>query len=420
MKALHRKAAAALLTAAVMTLSSCSLKRTIVFNSRRDIVTPTTISFSWWGSEARNTYTLEGLSIFESDSNNTLAVRPFPYDFEGYKSNLDALVSCGKECDLMQLNSAWVDTMVNDSNTLYDLNELRDYIDLSNYTAEQLSYCTYNGKLYGLPTSLNAISFFHNTFVYASYKMNPPKTWNDLFKAAEKMSKDGIYVLEANNKHYWMLCIAHEEQMTGKAAFEDGFDKGNVISMMSFYKELRDKGVIPTKAYSKELFFEGKCASEAMWVSDAEFYAEPLNENGGILQISDVLTIDGAKRSGWYLKPNQVYSIKKDTEHPAETAKLLNFLVNDSRMAKLQGTEKGIPLSKSALEVLEASNMLTGASYEAGEFINNNIDRYALMPTQIEESERYEAFFEQFMLYDAGEKTIDQAADDFIALYPFK
>ncbi|MBR1724834.1 MAG: carbohydrate ABC transporter substrate-binding protein [Ruminococcus sp.] len=412
-------AAAALMTAAVMTLSSCSFKHMIVMQSRRDISVPTTISFSWWGSEARNSYTLEGIRTFEKDYDSRLEVHSFPYDFEGYKSNLDALVRSGKEYDIMQLNSSWVQSLTQDYDALYDLNELSDYIELSNFSDEQLSYCTVDGKLCGLPTSLNALTFYHNTLLYANYELNPPTTWDELFAAAEVMSPDGVYVLESNVKHYWIMSIAHEEQLTGRSAFGDGFDAENVVSMMEFYKSLRDEKVIPTETYTKELFFEGGCASEVMWVSDAEFYAEPLNSQGGLLQVGSCLKSDDQKRTGWYVKPNQVYSIKKSTEHPEEAAQLLNFLVNDSRMAKLQGTEKGIPLSSSALEVLEANNMLNGASYEAGKLINDNISSYELMPAQLEETERYEAFFEQFTLFDSGEKTAQQAAEDFVAEYPF-
>ncbi len=419
MRKLPFSAAAALLTAAVMTLSSCSLKRTIVANSRREITIPPSISFSWWGSETRNSYTLKGIKIFEEDNGNTLEVQPYAYDFEGYKSNLDALVSCGKECDLMQINSSWLRPMVEEKDALYDLNELNEYIALNNYTAEQLSYCTIDGKLYGLPTSLNAITFYHNNAIYAKYALNPPETWDDLFTAAELMSPDGIYVLESYPKHYWIMLIAHEEQLSGISSFGACFGRNNVISMMNFYKELRDKKVIPTEDYTKELFFDGRCASEALWVSDADYYAEPIKEHNGLLEIGKCISSPDQKRIGWYVKPNSVYSIKKDTEYPEETASLLNFLVNDSRMAALQGTEKGIPLSKSALEVLEGNKLLKGAAFEAGKLINDNIADYELMPAAMEDTERYEAFFEQYLLFESGKKTVEEAADDFIAEYPF-
>ena len=462
MNTLHTRSAAAIMTAAVMTLSSCSLKRSIVANSSREIVVAPTISFSWWGSETRNSYTLHGLTIFEQDTGDTLEVVPYPYDFDGYKSNLDALLRCGKECDLMQLNSFWLKPMVEEYDALYDLNELKDYIALQNYSAEELSYCTIDGKLYGIPTSLNAVTFYHNNAVYAKYGIKPPETWEDLFAAAKVFSPHNVYVLESHPKHYWLMLIAHEEQITGKASFDDGFDSENIISMMQFYKELRDQKVIPVEDYNRDMFIDGKCASEALWVSDADYYAVPVSEHRGLLQVGaplctqETLEFVEQKReetekkneeggqnntsphrsspvpdeetqqyeklmfAGWYVKPNQVYSIKKNTEHPEETASLLNFLVNDSRMAELQGTEKGVPLSRSALEVLEGNGMLKGTSYEAGKLVNDNLTYFRQMPDEIEETERYEAFFEQYMLFENGEKTVEQAADDFIALYPFK
>ena len=54
-----------------------------------------------------------------------------------------------------------------------------------------------------------------------------------------------------------------------------------------------------------------------------------------------------------------------NTDHPEESAILLDFLLNSKEMALLQGIEKGIPLSTSARNYLEEEDMLTGLQYEA-------------------------------------------------------
>ena len=55
----------------------------------------------------------------------------------------------------------------------------------------------------------------------------------------------------------------------------------------------------------------------------------------------------------------ELYSIKADTGEPEKAAQLVDYLLNNDEMAALQGTEKGVPLSRSALEVLESKDMLS-------------------------------------------------------------
>ena len=73
-------------------------------------------------------------------------------------------------------------------------------------------------------------------------------------------------------------------------------------------------------------------------------------------------------------------------------------------MAELQGTEKGIPLSKSAQEVLEARDMLSDLQAVADKKMNEN-KNIKLMSPYLENEQLMKAFF------SAGDDVLYNNAD---------
>ncbi len=55
----------------------------------------------------------------------------------------------------------------------------------------------------------------------------------------------------------------------------------------------------------------------------------------------------------WY-KESQFFSVSAKTEHPAEAAKLIDFLVNSSEAVGLLGTDRGVPPNLDARASIEA------------------------------------------------------------------
>ena len=110
----------------------------------------------------------------------------------------------------------------------------------------------------------------------------------------------------------------------------------------------------------------GNYAGTIAWVSDAMNYLGTAIENGNTVIPADYTALTSEQSgTGWYAKPATMYAISVNTEHPEESALLLDFLLNSQEMSVLQGLEKGIPISQSAREFLESENMLTGLQYDA-------------------------------------------------------
>lgn len=363
-KGLAMKKIISVLTAAVMALSlaSCSVTDGInVQKHERNAV----ISFSWWGNDQRSRYMLEGLEKFEEKNNIT--VTPRYSELAGYKDRLDVDVYSDSACDALQIQYCWLHEYASEGHEFYDLYKLKDTIKLDNFTPEQLKLGEVNGKLMGIPTSLNSINFFYNSDTLKKYGFSEPKTWEDLFKLGRRLKSEGMYAVEMSEKSLWFSCAAYTEQATGKPMIDHNgrmqYTADDFKVMLEFYKQLIDNHVTPRPSEFNHMdFYNNKAAGIACWISEAESYfssntgvdADPVN-----ISLGDPPVIDTDKKSGWYKRPMALYSIKADTGEPEKAAKLVDFLLNNDEMAALQGTEKGVPLSRSALEVLESRDMLS-------------------------------------------------------------
>ncbi len=348
----------------------------------------TQISYAWWGNDVRHQYTLTGIRVFE-EKNPDIRVNHTYGVWDGYETRNQVFMKSHTNADVMQINYSWLHAYSPDGTGYYNLNFLTDELDLSRYSEADLTLGTVNGHLNAIPIAYNMPVFFYNQDIYDRYGLAIPKTWDDLFAAAERMSKDGIYPIGMVKKQMFLSMIAHFEQTTGRVLYTaDGSYCGmpeDWAEMLSFYKELVDRKVIPSVSdFGATDFENGTTAGACFWASDATRYCEGLKAAGTNVVIGDNLMTPGALRSGWYTKPATLYAISATTQHPKEAARFLNFLINDADMARLQGTEKGVPISERALDALKSSRQLDSLEYAASQEIMEMQDQNEVMIPQLE------------------------------------
>lgn len=342
------------------------------------------LRFSWWGKDDRNECTLAGIKQFEKKFNN-ISVKPEYSDFDGFKTRMDVEFYSNTEADVMQLDYGWLDEYSKHSDALYDLNKLSDYIDIDDFSDEVLSYGKCGDKLYGIPVSLDAITFYYNKTLFDSYGLELPETWEDLFKAADVMKTDEVYPIILTNLSSWICCTAYTEQLTGKPMYNsDGdfqYTSDDLKIMFDFYISLiKQKVTKRPSEFNRRDFQNGVSGGIAVWLSDAKYYYTPAQDEGYSIQTGDYLTMDSMMSYGWYYKPSAFYSIKESTDTPEDAAKLVNYLLNSEEMTINQGTDRGVPLSSAALETLEARDMLKGISVNANKKITENKNMKLMNP----------------------------------------
>lgn len=411
MNRLKRILCIALSTAFVFNTCGCVSNNTVL-DEQKNIKH---INFSWWGGDGRHTYTLDGVDVFEQLNSDILVECKYGI-WNGYSNRQNIYMASNEAPDVMQINYSWLSEYSPDGTEFYDIYKLSEYVDLSNFTKEELAYGEVNGKLNAIPIAFNAETMYYNKDLYDKYNLELPKTWNDFFDAAKVMGKDNIYPVCVGEKGAFFFILAYFEQTTGKSACDENgnliLTKEDIAYMLEFYKKLVDEKVIPpVPQYDRNQFTQGKAAGIIGWVSDVDRYCGILLERGCNVVVGTYPTADNAKKLGWYIKPATLYSISKNTKEPESAGKLLNFLLNSEEMALLQKTEKGIPVSDSAYKVLKDQGLLDDLAVDANEQINVNQKDLSKMPTVLEGENVYLSFLNDSNYYIYDRMSLEEVAE---------
>ena len=353
------------------------------------------VSLSWWGSDERHKYTMEGVSHFEETQGIDVSLRYG--DWNGYAKRTKVWMESGTEADVMQINYAWIPEYSPDGNGFYDLNRLSEWIDLTQFTEEELSFGTRNGKLNALPIAMNTHVFYYNQDMLDHYGLSVPETWDDLFAMGEVVGKDGKCVLGMSKKQLLLFLAAYYEQKTGKQMFlPNGTfmpSQEELTDLLEVYRSMLDAHVLsPVDSFDRSKYMSGEILGTMCWISDSKIYSDGLAETGVSVTLATYPKMPGAKRSGWYIKPATMWAISAETEHPEAAAKLLNYLLNDPYMVHLQQTEKGVPVSAVAIETLSKEGLEDTNEYKATEAMHALSGEVEMIVPELENEAVIDAF----------------------------
>ncbi|MGN0632924.1 MAG: ABC transporter substrate-binding protein [Oscillospiraceae bacterium] len=380
------------LSAATLFLLTSCASEPVVINQEEY----TEISLSWWGNDTRTEYTLAAVKKFE-ELHPDIRVKCSYSEWSGYQTRYNIQMMSDTESDVMLINFPWLDKYSADGNGYYNIYDLSEYVDLSQFSESELSFGIRNGKLNAIPIALNTQTLYYNKTLYDRYGLQLPETWEDLFSAAEVMGEE-VYPIAMPAKSALFFITAYTEQQSGKHFMsEDGkleFGEEELGIMLDFYVELINGHVMPQVEYfDKNDIRNGNYAGAAAWLSDAENYMGPAREDGNEIVVGSYTgCTDGV--AGWYTKPATLYAVSANTEHPEESALLLDFLLNSDEISELQGIEKGIPLSRSSRDYLDRHDMLKGLHYDAFALMSENIDSMSIIDPFMEDTDMLDAFRE--------------------------
>ena len=334
------------------------------------------LRFLWWGSDSRHKATLDAIKLFE-EKNPGIKIKAEYGGTDGYFQKLSTQLTGNTAPDIMQVDYIWLFNFSKNGDGFYDINQLKDEFDLANYTEEDLSYTTINGKLNAIPVGMNGRAFFFNKSLYERAGIEIPKTFDELL-ATDKILKQKIgpnaksLDIVTSDSGAMFFVEYYVEQKYGKTLINTdnkvGVTKEELADAFKFYKMLADSGaVISAKDRAgagnypddqNPLWINGELGGILNWNTMIGAYGDMLKK-GDTMVAGDFLTGIGEYKSA-YLKVNMTLAINKNTKHPKEAARFLNFLLSDPEAAKVLGTVRGIPLNKSAYAELEKEGLTTG------------------------------------------------------------
>lgn len=353
-----------------------------------------TLRFSWWGGDDRHQATLEAIELW-----NTLypdiEIKAEYGGWDGWTEKINTQISGGAEPDIMQINYDWLVTLSGDGNGFYDLNSLDNFLDLSGFDEETLSFGSINGRLNAITVSISGRGLFYNSNVFEQIGVSYPETWDDLIALGKEFQPYGRYPLDLDIQSggtAWYLAVVYVQQATGKVFIDmEGnlnFTVDDIEQALNFYKSLEDNHVIRNvrtrtdedgnaALYQSPEFIGGNIAGVLEWGSTVGKYESVLES--GVLEAGNFLTDNEKNSSGWFIKPSLMYAISANTKYPDESAAFLDFLLNNPDCANILGTSRGIPASSYAKESLEESGKLNGLAYENAQMLES-MDTVTISP----------------------------------------
>ena len=204
-----------------------------------------------------------------------------------------------------------------------------------------------------------------------------------------RISTNHIAAAKANNLEFVGICDINPQNMHDKIL---KFELDPIHTYTDF-KEMIEKHVLcPVDTFDRSRYMSGEIAGTMCWISDTKIYCDGLADTGANVSRGQYPVINNAKASGWYIKPATMWAVSADTAHPKEAALLLDYLLNDPDMAKLQQTEKGVPVSAAAIAALNEEGLSETNEYKAIQDMIEHQDEMRLMIPNMENESIIDAF----------------------------
>lgn len=337
------------------------------------------LTLSWWGGDARHEATQAAVDAFKEATG--VEVTCTYSAWSGWEDKMSQYFASDSAFDVNQVNWNWLFSFTNadGSSKFYDLNEVADVIDLSQFDAGALAQCTVDGKLLAIPVSMTGRIFYWNKTSFEKAGLETPKTLADLMAAgpifAEKLG-DECYPLALGSYDKMILMVHYLECKYGKDWVVDGqlnYTKDEIVEGFAFIQSLEDAHVIPSSETltgdgadsldKNPKWMEGKYAGIWEWDSSASKFEKALNE-GQELIVGDYFT-DIGEYQGGFTKVSMAMCIANTAKDKKLAASLIEFLLNSEEGARLMNSQRGIPLSKKANELCLSEGLLNAKVAEA-------------------------------------------------------
>ena len=337
------------------------------------------LTFSWWGGDARHEATQAAVDAFKAQTGADVVCTYSAWS--GWEDKMSQYFASDSAFDVNQVNWNWLFSFTNadGSSKFYDLNEVADVIDLSQFDAGALAQCTVDGKLLAIPVSMTGRIFYWNKTTFEKAGLETPKTLADLMAAgpifAEKLG-DECYPLALGSYDKMILMVHYLECKYGKDWVVDGklnYTKDEVVEGLAFIQSLEDAHVIPSAETltgdgadsldKNPKWMEGKYAGIFEWDSSASKFEKALNEGQEFI-VGDYFT-DMGEYQGGFTKVSMAMCIANTAADKKLAASLIEFLLNSEEGARLMNSQRGIPLSKKANALCLSEGLLNEKVAEA-------------------------------------------------------
>ena len=332
-----------------------------------------TIKFCWWGGDSRHEATEKAVDAFMAKYPN-IKVECEYGAWTGWEEKQSLAIQGGNAADVMQINWNWITSYSGNGTNFANLEDYGDVLDLTQFSQDSLDQCKADGKLMAVPVALTGRLFYWNKTTFDEVGCEIPTDEASLLEAGAKFKayNEDYYPLAMMEYDRAIFLVYYLESVYGKPWVENGelqYTAEEIQAGMDFMTKLEEAHVIPTIAIlqgdmadsldKNAKWIDGKYAGIFEWDSAAskcqKAVEESTNKPGQEFVIGDFIKFGDHK--GGFTKISMGLAVSATSEHPKEAAMLINFLLNDPEGVEISSTERGIPCSKAAVEILNEKGL---------------------------------------------------------------
>lgn len=385
-----------------------------------------TLNIEWWGGDARMRATQEVVEAFEKAHPNIHVEMQYS-DWSGYRDKLATQVAGGNAPDIMQMDELYLASYASQG-SLLDLDSVSQWLDMGKMAKSVKDAGQYDGKQYAATIATAPFALCVNMDILNELGLSLPDntdswTWDE-FEAFEKqiVAKSNGEIIGAgtlpagDGLQIWAL-------QHGEFAFKDGkvgMSENTLAQWLRKSKEYTENGISGTPdrwaeeqaaTLEQSEFGRGKQAMKFFTAMQISQYAKAV----GTDNLTLVHIPQDKPGKAMYMKPSQFWCISSESEHPAEAAMLVDYLINNADAGKILGTERGLPSNNAIREELKASaSALDKKAFDYVDSIQDDLTDTApdVTPNGGSDFKNIGMRYQQLVVF--GSSTPEQAAKDMI------
>ena len=332
------------------------------------------IRWAYWGSGARVTISQEAIDLYES-RNPGIRVNPEVSGGAGdHFVKVDTQLAGGDGPDIIQMGGNIFDY----ADVLLPLDAYAGKaLNVSVIDPSAVASGTINGQLKGVSTGVTMPCLvFNKTMIEKAGAPLPKKSmtypeFRDYLAMLKGKLPAGVYpmqdigVMSSNSTPFGYWTRFNGTPLYSAAGKSTAVRAADARKYLELFKDFRDNGLIPPAEIASG-FAETNADTSALIAGKVAIAFLYTNQLGGYQAATtdklDLMEFPGAAATkALWQAPSQFYTVNKDSAHPEETVKFINFLVNDPEAARILGSNRGASASASA--------RAAGASSEADQLV---------------------------------------------------
>ena len=279
------------------------------------------LSFSWWGNDDRHQATQNAIDAFNAAHAGAIEVTGEPSGFGNLEETFATRYAGGTAADVMTVNYPWVIQYSPNGEGFYDLDQVKDIFDFSQYDEGFLEFGKTGGKMQAVPYGQNTLGLYVNKSAFDRAGITElPTTFEEYKKAAEIFTQQDPNAYMIVSPTFRFAAVYYLQQKTGKGEFAEDLSMNYTVDdykeAILWYKDLADAHVFcsrkdyienvgnePVSIAQNAKYINGSYVGVLEWTGGIASNAKTLEDKGDELVVAPLPVIDGAVFEGTMQSP---------------------------------------------------------------------------------------------------------------------